>query len=458
MWSEELFQEIYETDNRKYLDILLKQTRMNTWLSYFAGSDIIGFDLGGLVDRDETVAKIMFLYLSRLNQELVKLPIFKPKPSILLIQHYTDFYAGGIIEHNLFNEWDTINQYAFTENDINLSQYDVILADETWYFDKTVEKLNDFVVDGGDLIILGSFSDMNVYENATRSTKFLFEENADLFWTGGEYNFTISEPNDLNLTMDLDKQQFEVLAFYNSSATENLQLIGEMYATVDGNKTAINASPLVLYHNIHNQDEGSIFFWGVDLSSDKSYLDFDITNPDDWTETTNLRKQVISAFIDDIGIKGSFSSSVNEGVIITTSELDDDSFLAGIANVNETVNDLQYTFDLSRYNLKDGTYLIYYLDENNRVESVVSKENKLDLTFDLPNNTAKFIFISTINQEPSYTIDTNPEVPTAEDVKDMWPKPYQIEDLFEPVMGITIILLSVIVIFALIRQERRRRE
>jgi len=109
-------------------------------------------------ERNDTLGKRLFAYTNRLNKELVKLPPFEPRPQVLVIRdQMMSFQVGLCCDLGLFTEWDVVNQRTLAKNEMDLSRYKLIVASEDFYLDEVVERLNDYVKSGGNVVLLGGF-------------------------------------------------------------------------------------------------------------------------------------------------------------------------------------------------------------------------------------------------------------------------------------------------------------
>ena len=408
--------------------------RRNAWVAYLAGVDVIGWFVwhhlyGQVWERDDTFAKRLYVYTNRLNNEFSKLPPMKPRPQVLVIRdQMMSFQVGLSADLGLFNEWDVVNQRTFARKEMDFSQYKLIIVNEDRYLDEVVEKLNEFVKSGGNLVLLGGFGweQRNFYDNATRTSRFLIEEGVSQVHIWGDIEINISDPNPLGLNLQCDVKS-SLLAIAGDNLTEDHHPIGE-FRLVDenGNPSLIGDYPLVLYHNSTNPHSGSILYWGIP----STYTIFG--NPDvedvveaflpDWNYVRFLYRNVTRAFAGNyLRLNSSIATSGIENMIITQSEIDPGIILAGISNYYPQTVNLNYTLDLDNFDLPGGEYWVHSLDENMTLGWFESKQFMLKVPLSIEAKGTRLLLISQRQLEPSYSVNVFPDIPTAEEAEGLIP-------------------------------------
>ena len=411
--------------------------RRHAWIAYLAGADAIGWFTWHPTEgwgpfRKDPLGQRLFVYVNRLNRELMKLPVMKPKPQVLgvggeFIGFFTDpsFFQG----FGGFIEYDAVNQRFFAKSDMDLSKYRLIMVAEHTYFDEAVRKLNDYVEDGGNVIFLAGtgWNDKNIYGNDTRD-RFLIEENAVQSVVAGHVRINISRPNILDLEMDYDGRFHETFVLQIKDLNENCHPIGDFYLIEeDGATSEIADYPLILYHNRSNPNSGWILYWGAAKSSRtpgvtwQNYGDYQLF--ENYRDMKFLYKEVFRAFADFLNISSSVSTRETENVLVTQSKLIDESILAGLLNFNFDNRSIMYSLDLEYFGFPDGEYWVHSLDENTTVGRFQSHASKLEIPMVLPGKYAtKLFLISQEKPEPSYSVEVSPEIPSVEDV-DIYEEP-----------------------------------
>ena len=408
--------------------------RRNAWVAYLAGIDAIGwfnwhYIHGNMLEREDTLGKRLFAYTNRLSKELAKLPTMKPSPQVLVIRdEMMSFQLGMTGELGLFNEWDIVNQRALVKKGMDLSQYKLIIVNEDRYLDEAVEKLNKYVKSGGNLVLLGGFGrgQRNFYDNATRTANFLIEEGVTQKEIWGEMYFNISVPNPLGLSLQYEHLSLNdcVLALEGDTLTESHHPIGEFYL-IEGEKlTKIEDCPLVLYHNSSNPDEGSILYWGAQSSNsdpDAQYEDVVEVFIPELNYTRFLYRTVARAFAESfLQLNGSLATGGTENMIITQSEIKDGVILAGVSNYYPQLINIDYTLDLDQFGLPPGEYWVHSLDGNLTLGRFESQRNLLEVPLIVEAQGTRLLLISQQRPDPSYSVDIFPDIPTPEDVEDLW--------------------------------------
>jgi len=418
--------------------------RRNAWVAYLAGVDSIGWFVwhhlyGQVWERDDTFARRLYIYINRLNREFSKLPPMKPRPQVLIIRdQMMSFQVGLSADLGLFNEWDTVNQRTFAKKEMNLSQYKLIIVNEDRYYNEVVEKLNEYVKSGGNLILLGGFGwdQRNFYDNATRTSKFLIEEGVTQKHIGGNIKLDITIPNPLGLNLQCNVKT-SVLAIAKNTLTKNHHPIGEFYLIdEDGRLTPLEDCPLVLYHNSSNPHEGSILYWGIPstypILGEPDIEDVVEAFLPEWKYIRFLYRNVTRAFARNyLHLNASIATIQTENMIITQSKIDEGVILAGIANFYPQTIDVNYTLDLDSFNLPEGEYWVHSLDEDLTLEWFKSRQSLLEVPLSIVANGIKLLLISQQQLEPSYSVNVFPDIPTPEEVEYLTPPRFRTIDAFE---------------------------
>jgi hypothetical protein len=405
--------------------------RRNAWVAYLAGADAIGWFNwhnihGNILDREDSLGKRLYEYTNRLNQELAKLPPFKPRPQILVIRDQTmSFQAGLCCDLGLFNEWDVVNQVTLVKKETDLSQYKLIMLSEDVYHDEIVHRLNDYVKSGGNLVLLGGFaSAQNAYGNATR-TKLLIEEgDVGQEFMLGDINVNISEPNPLGLNLQYG-QSNAMIGITKTTMTDDHHPIGEFnYVDEDGGLSITTECPLVLYHNSSNPDEGSILYWGIlgPISThDGKHKEAVKAFLPEWNYTRHLYRTVTRAFASNyLHLEGSLATSGTENMIITQSEIEDGVIIAGISNYHPQNVNVNFNLDLDQFGLPAGNYWVHSLDENSTLGWFESQMNLLEVPIEVTAQGTRLLLVSQKQIVPSYSVNIFPDVPTPEEAEELW--------------------------------------
>jgi hypothetical protein len=409
--------------------------RRNAWVTYLAGVDAVGwfnwhYERGVMWERDDVLGKQLIEYTNRLSRELGKLPTFRPRPEVLVIRDVPmSFQLGLCCDLGAFHEWDSADQLTVARGGIDLSQYRLIVANEAGYLDGAVEWLNDYVRSGGNLLLLGGFGrgQSNLYGNATRETLFLMEEGVTQKEIWGETLVEISKSNPLDLELKY-KQEVGgdcILGLELGTLTDDHQAIGNFYEVVGGvSLKPLDSSPLVLYHNSSSSGEGWVLYWGglkTRTTPDGGQVDVVEAFMGELNHTRLVYREMSRAFAGGfLGLKGCVTTAGKENIMITQSEVDEGVVLAGIMNNYPQRVDLDYVLDLGRFDLPPGEYWVHSLDQNTSLGRYVSQGSVLDVPVSVGGMETRLLLISRQKPEPSYSVDTHPDVPSPEEVAGLW--------------------------------------
>jgi PKD repeat protein len=392
--------------------------RRNAWVAYLAGADAVAWFTWD--PEGEEIGNRLLMYTTRLNRELVKLPVVKPEPQVLAIygDYIPDPELGLFSDLGLFSEYDIVDQRFFAKADMDLSKYKLIVVAQWKYYDETVHKLNDYVANGGNVIFLfgTGYSPYNIYGNETRKTRFSIEEDAVQYGIGGHVMINISRPNMLDLELNYDAGDFGSLML-RPRKNENYHPIGDFWMVkADGTTRKIDGHPLVLFHDASNPDSGWVLYWGLRTASRSP--SFSWANREDVEDVNFLYREFCRAFaLNFLNMNSSISSKDTENILITQSKLDDETVLAGLSNFNFENRSITYSLDLDHFRLPYGEYWVHSLDENATIGLFESNASMLKVPVDLPgNNATKLLLISQEKPEPTYSIEIYPKRPSADDI------------------------------------------
>jgi hypothetical protein len=405
----------------------------NAWVAYLAGVDAVGwfnwhYVHGVMWEREDVLGKQLIEYTNRLSQELEKLPTFRPRPEVLVIRDTPmSFQLGLCCDLGAFHEWDSVDQFTMAEGDIDLSRYRLIVANEVGYLDGAVERLNEYVRSGGNLLLLGGFGrgQSNLYGNATRKTLFLMEEGVTQKEIWSETLVEISKPNPLDMELQY-KQEVGgdcILGLELGTLTDDHQAIGNFYEVVGGGALKpLDSSSLVLYHNSSSSGEGWVLYWGGLKTRTSGEESGDVVEAfiGELNHTRLVYREISRAFAGGfLGLEGCVADSGEENVLITQSEVED-GVLAGIMNNYPHGVDVDYVLDLGRFGLPPGDYWVHSLDGNVSLGRHASKGSLLEVPIRVGAMETRLLLISQEEPKPSYSVDTSPEVPSPEEVVDLW--------------------------------------
>ncbi len=405
----------------------------NAWVAYLAGVDAVGwfnwhYERGVMWEREDVLGKQLIEYTNRMSRELEKLPTFRPRPEVLVIRDVPmSFQLGLCCDLGAFHEWDSVDQLMIVEGGVDLSRYRLIVANEAGYLDEVVERLNEYVRSGGNLLLLGGFGRgrSNLYGNATREVEFLMEEGVTQKEIWGETLVEISKPNPLDLELQY-KQDVGgdcILGLELSTLTENHQAIGDFHEVVGGGALKpLDSSPLVLYHNSSSSGEGWVLYWGglKTRTSDEESGDVVEAFIGELNHTRLVYREMSRAFTGGfLGLRGCVTQSGVENVLITQSEVED-GVLAGIMNNYPHGVDVDYFLDLRRFGLPPGEYWVHSLDGNVSLGRHVSEGSVIEVPIHVGAMETRLLLISMEEPAPSYSVNTSPWVPSPDEVVGLW--------------------------------------
>jgi len=414
--------------------------RRNAWVSYLGGPDAIWWftwnpTYGDGWERNDTLGKKLFLYINRIAAELNKLPAFKSRPRILLIGNENEFIGpetGWPTELGVFTEFDIMDCRFFAKDNVNLSQYDLVIYGSTPKTEAFVRKMNSFVQSGGNVLFIGGTGMAeNWYRNGTRQVLLSIEKNATEIWLGGYVRANVTLPNPLGIELEKDLYSFGGRMLKIDNSTGDYHAVGEFYQVEEDNSTTVlEGYPLILYHNSTAPDSGWVLYWGgLVFSEDEG---FSWEDRRDMVFVRNIIKTIIRGFgFNFLGLNDGISTEETEFMLITQAQVEQGTVMAGISNfqINSWENytaidkDINYSLDLERFGLTDGDYWVHSLDSNETLGQFSSSDGILHVPIHVPANATRLLLISKDRPAPGYCVDIFPPVPTDEDIA-AWPPPH----------------------------------
>ncbi len=406
----------------------------NAWVAYLAGVDAVGwfnwhYEHGVMWEREDVLGKQLIEYANKLSWELGKLPTFKPRPEVLIITDSPmSFQLGLCCDLGAFHEWDSVDQLTLAEGGVDLSRYKLIVANEAGYLDEAVERLNNYVRSGGNLLLLGGFGrgQSNLYGNATRETLFLMEEGVTQKEIWSETLIEISKPNPIDLEL-MYRQEVGgdcILGLDISTLTDDYQAIGNFYEVVGGGSLkSLDSSPLVLYHNSSNSEEGWVLYWGglKTRTSDEENWDVVEAFISDLNHTRLVYREISRAFAGGfLGLMGCVTQNGEENILITQSKMEGGVVLTGIMNNYPHGVDVDYVLDMGRFGLTPGEYWVHSLDRNMSLGRYASEGLMLEVPIHVGAMETRLLVVSQQKPEPSYSVNTSPDVPSPDEVVGLW--------------------------------------
>lgn len=406
-------------DGLQYKEGSYEQIRRETWLSYLSGVDVLGwfdwapqnndsFNWAWGHQREDEMGKKIWMYIDNLAGQLSNLPAVEPWPEVLVVGdgHQTGAAMLNVAELGLFTEYDLVNQRCFATTDVDLSHYSIVLLTDGWYYDETVDKLNSFVSNGGNLIFLGG---INSTENSLpRTSRFNIEYGCREESFSGHVFVNITGPNILGLEiLNYDAPSHGTRLLNISSAATGYTTIEGFFSAEDTTLLDIENSPLALYHNESEPNSG----WVLYVGSEWSYQEAEAPPSDKKPHLWYLYKEFTRAFADFLNITNSISTSETENMLITQSIVEDGLLLAGISNLNNAASSFDYTLDLSQFGFPDGNYWVHSLDSDASLGQFTSENSTLEFNIDVVANGTRLLLISETKPTPGYSIDIFPEIP-----------------------------------------------
>jgi hypothetical protein len=447
-------------DGLYYQEGSFEQIRRESWLSYLSGVDILGwFDWGpenndsynwkwGQERTDKFGRKIM-AYVDTLAGELSELPVFKPMPEVMVIGngYQTGDAMTNVAEVGLFTEYDLMNQRCFSMTDVDLSDYSLVLLTDIPVYDETISKLNEYVKNGGNLILLGGIRNP---DELLTSELFPIEENtSESILNTGHTRINITTPNLISLNLEYEGQFHITSALHIENITEDFYPIGDFYLVDEsGNTSKMDDYPLVLYHDLSNPQSGWILYWGALHSSTVEGTTNENYDSENQIDLWFLYKQVVRSFADFLNITNSISSNETEEMLITQGIVEKGTLLTGIQNFKNEEREFTYSLDLSKFDYPDGDYWIHSLDENSSMGQHTSTGQILRFNVQVPPNGTRLLLISTEKPSPDYAIEIFPNIPEVSDL----PEDYTLTYIL---IGSLVVIVSLIAIIIVWRRRKR---
>lgn len=263
------------------------------WVSYFAGADMISWFAHGWMYNDP-VEEEVWSWIKEVNQIGMRLTPIDVSPPVLEIEGLRGFAPSQGIG---FTSWDCITQRAAVTLNLNLSKYSLIVVRNQYLLSEDfVTLLNEYVANGGYLLLLGNTGNLKYNEwYKTRQNLLSIEK----------YQTNYSYHTDANY-VTIDDSQLKLSGTWKVS--------GDYYAlewTPSGDFTPVLTNltsenqgkyPIVLYHNTSNPNSGTVLYCGI---SDEDFQEdlirafaqniasvYEAIAPEGWEDT------IISAGID----------------------------------------------------------------------------------------------------------------------------------------------------------------
>ncbi len=417
-------------DGLRYHEGSYEQMRQETWVSYLSGVDVLGyFDWAPVNNdsyywafghvREDIMGKRLWRYVNDLAGQLAKLPVLTPKPEVLIIGNGfdTDEPMPNVAMYDLFTEYDLVNQRCFAMTDIDMSNYSLVLVTDGWYYNETINKLNEYVANGGNLLFLKGIGEGSSPDGAI--SKYDIEVNATQSFISKHLNISIDGSNILGLALEYDAPFHQSYMLQFDNLTYDYYPIGDFY-WIDENNTShlVDGYPLILYHNKSEPSSGWMLYWGALHSStvpNTEWENYDLYNE---TDLWDLGQVIVRRFAKFLNITNSISTESTENMIITQGLVDDGTLIAGICNLRNESRFLNYTVDLRKFNLSDGEYWVHSLDANLSLGSFHSDNGVLSFPIDVVINGTRLLLISQSPPQPNYSINIFPHIPTIAEVNE----------------------------------------
>ena len=450
-------------DGLHYKEGSYEQIRRETWLSYLSGVDVLGwfdwapqyndsFNWAWGHQREDEMGKKIWMYIDNLAGQLSNLPTIEPRPEVLVVGdgHQTGVAMLNVAELGLFTEYNLVNQRCFATSDVDMSHYSVVLLADGWYYDETVDKLNNFVSNGGNLVFFGG---INSTENPLpRTSRFNIESGCREESFSGHVLVNITGPNILELEIqDYDAPSHGTRLLNISTGATGYTTIEGFYSVEDTTLTEIENSPLTLYHNESEPDSGCVLYVGAEWS----YRDAEAPSSDKKPYLWYLYKEFIRAFTDFLNITNSISSNETENMLITQGIVGEGLLLAGISDLNNTIRSFNYTLDLSQFGFPDGNYWVHSLDSDTSLGQFPSENNIIEIHIDVVANGTRLLLISETKPNPGYSIDIFPEIPEYVPVTPTPTPTIPYPDFLIYVIATGVVLVGGISVIAIIAWRRR---
>ncbi|MFX0091568.1 MAG: hypothetical protein ACFFBD_07370 [Candidatus Hodarchaeota archaeon] len=199
--------------------------------------------------------------LLEITRKLSKLPIFRPQPRILEIN--SDFGVARKGSPGLA-EFDLMSQKAILEFNLDLTIYHTIIVRDQYYlYEDVVQRLNQYVEQGGNLILIGNTGLTLQNEWGLNRSSFLPIEAQNVSYKG--YNGDILTINNINNPLEFSYQNIESPSYNAINFTSSSD-----YQTIPTGLPGETEGyyPLVLYRNSSSQG-GWILYSGFSVTKDE---------------------------------------------------------------------------------------------------------------------------------------------------------------------------------------------
>ena len=407
-------------DGLTYKEGSYEQIRRETWLAYLSGVDVLGwfdwapqynssYDWAWGHQREDAMGKRNWMYIDNLAGQLAHLPVLHSRPEVLVVG---DGYQTGeamltVADVSLFTEYDLVNQRCFATTDVNVSQYSLVLVTDGWHYEETIEKLNIYVTNGGNVLFLGGIN--NSESPFVRTNHFDIESESEEIIIVAHTMINITEPNLLELELlNYDAPSHGTYALNITGSPTGYHPIDGFYLVDGEDLNEFPASPLVLYHNESEIDSGWVLYVGASWSYTDPEAPITDKKPDLWF----LYREFVGAFARFLNITNSISTNATENMLITQGEVEAGLLMSGISNFNNTNRSFNYTLDLTQFDFPDGSYWVHSLDENMSLGQFASETGILEIPIDMVANGTRLLLISESIPNPNYSIDIFPDIPT----------------------------------------------
>ena len=397
---------------------VFERIREHAWIAYLAGADGIGWFMRHESPpgvnygewgwyRSDDLGQRLYLYINELNRELMKLPVIKPQPQVLVIGHY-DFAELG-----LFTEYDTVSQRYLAKTDFDLSPYRLIVITAPQFYEETVLKLNDFVRAGGNVVFLGGtgYGYGNMLDTGTRENQFLLEDGAPISFLAGHVEIDITEPNLLSISLQYEDWFHYSLTLHPEALGETYHPIGDFWWIDEyGTRSKAEDYPLLLHHEGTEPTNGWMLYWGLQTSSRSPETTW--SNYDE-VDLRFLHREICRAFaVNLLGLEDSITTEEKEGLLIAESKLGSGDVFVGIQNTSTQARAFTYSLDLERFGLPQGKYWVHSIDEDLTLGGFESEVTHLRFDMSLDEKVVKMLVISSSELKPPYFVETAPPIPS----------------------------------------------
>ena len=236
------------------------------WLSYFAGADMISFFNQGWENIAQNGEAQYYDYISNFYEEGRHLRPLDCSPPVLVIgaeRGLATTEAAGL------TSWDITNQRLVTSGSVNLTDYDlVVLEDQVFLWENLVDKINEYVANGGNLVLLGSNGGSLENEFGQLRQNLLEYESFDVTYQTyhDEERLYLDIPNMFDLYVE--SEESVVRTSVNFTMTEDFILLNTSFPEENIN----GQYSMFIYQNQSNPLAGQVFYCGLN-NVDELFLD-----------------------------------------------------------------------------------------------------------------------------------------------------------------------------------------